>query len=266
MKNLTKMIAVAAAMGSMHFAKAESKEVTFVPTEKNGSIEQLAIVNGQLEVRASGAEIEGVKTPYMYVPTNTTDFASNAFGPGGLENVDKYVHVGNGLICIEAGNSDIYTMQIKQAPAALNGVTAVKKIGGETKSEAWASVATYNPELLDAFEESVASNYVTKVFNGKLYRAVNGDEQNSSKIAVYDPETGKWSAKNALATRQEIKDFYVVTRDETHVAAYALCVDDKVYSDRPSFTNGKEATALRLGDDKETIIIVNGGVTVYDGK
>ena len=261
MKNLTKMIAVLAAATSMHCAQAESVEKSFMPTEKSGEIKGIKIVNGQIEVHTSNASVAGpVETPYIYVSTNTDHFASSAFA-NPMQGVDQYTHVGNGKIYItEKGNStDVWATEIKKAPASLNGVTAINKVEGQE--------STVPEALLEAQIDALEDGYLTKSFNGKVYRAVTGDETSPSRIEVYNPETGTWSPKNSLSTRQEITDFYIVPTGNNFVAAYALCADGKVYSDRPSFISGREAVSLHLDDDKETVVVVsNNDITLYDGK
>ena len=220
MKTLTKMIAVGAAMGSMHFAKAEEKEF-FPVAENNAEIERIAIVNGQLEVHAPGAEIEGVKTPYMYVSTNTTNFASAAFAQGGLENVDTYTHLGNGKIYMtEKGNqNDFWTTEIKAAPAALNGVTSTLNKNEGLGNDALSEVAI----------QSVKDGFVTKIFNGQLYRVENEELRKGRKgVYTYDTAEQKWVAQNILATiKGTIKDVIDVTPDGFGgVNCYTLVEED----------------------------------------
>jgi len=260
MKTLTKMIAVAAAMGSMHFAKGEEKEF-FPVAENNAEIEQIAIVNGQLEVRAPGAEIEGVKTPYMYVSTNTTNFASAAFAKDGLENVDTYAHLGNGKIYMtEKGNqNDFWTTEIKAAPAALNGVTNTLN-----KNEGLG-----NDALSEVMIQSVKDGFVTKNFNGQLYRVENEELRKGRKgVYTYDTSDKKWVAQNSLAAVEgTIKDVIDVVPDgqgNGRVHCYTLVEDENhethLYKDfdKVEASTGSATTALSaLPKDVKSAVMAN---------
>ncbi|MDY6407881.1 MAG: hypothetical protein SPL08_04190 [Pseudomonadota bacterium] len=236
MKVLNKMLAAAAVMSAMNFAKAEGVEKVFEPTNGNDAvIDRIELVNGQILVRAPEAEIQGEKTPYVYVGTNTNHFAENAFAQGGLTNVAQYVHMGNGKIYMtENGNTkDVWTTTVSDKPA-LNGVTGgVKKESGLEGSA--------DESLLKVMKESIEAGYVTKMFNGELYRAEDG-----TGIKKY---TGsEWTAKNTINVNGgHIKDFDVAPNGRTDVTIYSIVEDSnkRTYL----YRNSTEKAVLGEGSD-----------------
>lgn len=263
MKNLTKMLAMAAAVSSMQFAKAESVEKEFVP---GGTIQQISIVNGQLEVRSNGAKIQNVETPYVYVGTNTTRFAENAFANGGLTNLSEYVHAGAGKIFMrENGNTkDVWETEIKAAPAALNGVTSVKKVEENTANNSNVSAA-----LLEVMAKSTEDGNLTKIFDGELYR-VNGESKDH--LIRYNAITKEWDVGQSLLSApndKEIVDF-VIVNGSLGRKTYIVYNDDGIKksqatSDPDNFINGKTVTSIALASDNKTVVLVNGGINLVDG-
>lgn len=147
MKSLKKLAAVAAVMSAIGSANADVEKV-FEPTNRDGAeIKSIELVNGQLLVRCNAnAEIGGAATPYIYVGTNTQNFASNAFAQNGLFNVDKYVHAGNGKIYMtEKGNTnDVWTTTVSNK-TELNGVSnGVTKVNLEEDAAARGFLAACN--------------------------------------------------------------------------------------------------------------------------
>ena len=255
MKKLTKMLAMVAAASSMQFAHAESGENDYKPVAKNGQIEQISIVNGQLEVRSSG-DINGVKVPYAYVGTNTEHFAENAFAKGGLDKVDSYVHVGNGEIYITK-KGDVYKTQIKKAPAALNGVTGIEVVSKANEQ----TTAAQNAELKRIQAEY--PNDKVKMFDGEIYKiCITGDGYSS--VGRYDANKKQWDTSDSVPNgTAKITDYVKVGKNCT----YALCDDGRVYGTRGGdFYEGISATSIALAGDKQTVILTaNGKETLYNG-
>ena len=259
MKTLTKMIAMVAAMGAMHTARAEGDEKEFVP---GGEIEQISIVNGQLEVRANGAEIQGVKTPYVYVGTNTDHFAENAFARGGLTNLSQYVHMGNGQIYMtEKGNdTDVWTTEIKAAPAPLNGVTKVTKVGEGDNTSGASAMTEDMKAMLAQIKENKKNASLFKVIDGDLYCA------NSSGVYKFTPdENNGWSSKNTVAVGGKIKDFAIVHKNEDSVVCYTL-VEKESEGKTYLYRNTKKlAEADSIAVDGDKVVATSGStITTYD--
>ena len=271
MKNLTKMLAMAAAVSSMQFAKAEEK--VFAPTDRDGAeIDRIELVNGQLLVRAPNAQIDGVKTPYVYVGTNTDHFAVSGFAQGGLTNVATYTHAGNGKIIMtevpntKAPSSDIYTTQVSSSPA-LNGVlSGITKVESDTKSG--------SSDLSSVMQASIKEGYLTKMFNGELYR-VNGDSMDY--LIKYDAANKKWDENNSLLSapnNKQIVDF-VITPNYNNTGVNTYIVYDNGDGTKKSHTNvdntispinDKSVVSIALADDQETVILTNGGISLYKGR
>ena len=252
MKSLNKMIASAAAMATMCFgAKAgESKEVDFMPVQNGGEINKIELVNGQLLVRCTDeAEIQGVKTPYVYVGTNTQNFASNAFAQGGLTNVNQYVHAGNGKIYMtEKGTNTIWTTEVKAPEAALNGVTlGVKKLNSTNSfiNQALQGGLVVVDEDDDRVKYVPVENKVKRIdADGSVH---NNDRMNSS-----------------IAGKK--MDAIIILKDGEEQKRSFVLVEGKVYSAQGKLYNGKPADAIAKTEDGKLLILNGSEKQVYDPK
>ena len=271
MKKLTKMLAMVVAASSMQFAHAAGAEKDFEPVSKGGENKSIEIVNGQLLVRCTeDAEIGGTKTPYVYVGTNTDHFAQSVFAQGGLTNLAQYVHAGKGKIYMTAQDQEkdpgVYTTTISAPNAALNGVLdKVTKVGENTTNN------TAIDDTLVAVMKESQKTYLTKMFNGKLYR-VNGE--NKDHLIQYNATTEEWDEGISLLsapTNKEIVDFVIVEDSNGNPKSYILYDDGNgskksyAWNDPSETIRFKSVSSIDLADDQKTVILVNGGISFYDG-
>lgn len=102
MNNLKKMMTLYALCAATCAAKAETiSETEFMPVQKSGEIEGIrqGLVNGHLMVKSNGA-IGSVATPYMFLNTNTTNFAQAGFTFKEMAEV-------NSLVIAKEDNQDV---------------------------------------------------------------------------------------------------------------------------------------------------------------
>ena len=260
MKKLTNMLAVAVAVSAMQTAKAaEGGEHDFA---FGGEIKQISIVNGQLEVRSEGAQVQGVKTPYAYVGTNTEHFAESAFAKGGLDTVDTYVHTGAGKIAITKGK-DSYVTQIRQAPAPLNGVTDIKLVSSADDPSLAQTKAKMNEIKAKYPKDNV------KMFGSDIYKIVPNSEgtgMSVGKFAGMDASgtNEMWNVSSMAGTSSKVISDYVVVKDGIDDWTYALA-EGNVYNNRSSLV--VPATTIALAGDQQTVIVKKGGKeTLINGK
>ena len=269
MNKVKTMLAIGVAMSAMHFAKAEGDEKVFEPTDRDGAeIDRIELVNGQILVRAPNAQIDGVKTPYVYVGTNTDHFAVNGFAQRGLDNVDQYIHAGSGKIIMtevsltKTAVGDMYTTEVSSS-SSLNGVQSkITKVDDQTKSG--------NEDALFAvMQKSIKDGYHTKMFDGELYR-VEGDQIARYNTSIEEPKWNDWYLGNPYG--KTIEDFVIVKDGNAGnaVKTFVLYNDNGTkkaysYSNPSADMNNKSAVSIALAEDKQTVILTNGGISLYNG-
>ncbi len=121
MKNLKKLVVISAILGATHGAKAFEKE--FEPV-KAGEATGMELVNGQLMIETKDGKIAGVNTPYVFVGTNTTNFAENAFTVKAMEDANSVLldKENNNVYFTRSSTNGVYKMTVSDKKA-LNGVS-----------------------------------------------------------------------------------------------------------------------------------------------
>ena len=121
MKNLKKLVVISAILGATHGAKAFEKE--FEPV-KAGEATGMELVNGQLMIETKDGKIAGVNTPYVFVGTNTTNFAENAFAVKAMEDANSVLldKENNNVYFTRSSTNGVYKMTVSDKKA-LNGVS-----------------------------------------------------------------------------------------------------------------------------------------------
>ncbi len=121
MKNLKKLVVISAILGATHGAKAFEKE--FEPV-KAGEATGIELVNGQLMIETKDGKIAGVNTPYVFVGTNTTNFAENAFAVKAMEDANSVLldKENNNVYFTRSSTNGVYKMTVSDKKA-LNGVS-----------------------------------------------------------------------------------------------------------------------------------------------
>ena len=122
MKNLKKLIAIWAVMGASYGANAF--ETVFEPVEKgDAETEGIELVNGQLMVKSKEGRIGDVETPYTFVGTNTTNFASSGFAVKEMADANSVVLDGSDVYFTRTSDTtNVYHLAVSNNQA-LNGVS-----------------------------------------------------------------------------------------------------------------------------------------------
>lgn len=187
MKNLKKLAAFGAFLAATH---AHAFETDFAPVQNSGEIEGIELFNGKLIVKSTG-NIGGVPTQYMFLSTNTSNFAQSGFATTNMNNLTSMVFDENHIYATRendtnhvyrftVGNdnnlngikNDIKVYDVKDAFSVIGvkrGMFFVQNKEG-TNTFAINAEGETIPHSSVTVPNEIATNYVHAVSNdGKIY-------------------------------------------------------------------------------------------------
>lgn len=274
MKNLKKLVVFGAFLTATH---AHAFETDFAPVQNSGEIEGIELFNGKLIVKSTG-NIGGVPTQYMFLSTNTSNFAQSGFATTNMNNLTSMVFDENHIYATRkndtnhvyrftVGNdnnlngikNDIKVYDIKDASKVLCVTNGVIYVQNQEESNTFAINAegeTVSPPPVVVPDE-IATNYVHAVSRGGWIYFFDGCEfkryllESQTSITLYTCDILEDRESAAIA---------IISLDkyEKQVNTYVLADDGCLYQNpKLMIPLAQNVSGISYGPDGEGIIITS---------